>query len=426
MVAALFITLLFLMWDMLRIYHAYFWMLIALMHGLLFKPVMLFLELPSKEFYEQFLLKNIASDTYYLFGMFHLLFIGLVVMFYIFLRLGKIKLVTKSDRKIHVNFDIKKILLLISFVLVALIYEIIKRGPENVLHGKKFYTATTIDTYQSSTMLQIVVWMALPIAFMLMVNIKSLYKAQTSKFVLAFVLVLIFIISMIFDNRGQLVFSLVSIYAASVYLKIKIKPVTKTMISLLVVSILTYMTALRTSADNFISSLLSVINSLVGRNFVEISKSIHIIKALDHDLEYTYFTELINPILLYIPRAVYPDKPVNVDTTVGIEVFGCKYFGACAVPPGAFAQSIWSAGLASLILLSFALAVVILYVDQLLKERSYRDGSFVVFYFSLILFVFIDVLGSGYTSFLRQFIIKSFILFFILRFVRQRTRYYEC
>lgn len=409
---------------MLMIYHAGYWMFLAILHGLLFKPVMMFFELPSKEFYDEFLLQSITRDEYYLYGLFHLMFIGIIFLFYVFLRTYNIQLVGKTERDVQkkfiTNYNLRKIVLLLSIVFITLVYELIKRGPENLVHGKRYYTTTTIDTYQSSTMQQLLVWIAFPISFMLLINIKNRYKLLTSKLCFIIASFFIFLISFIFDNRGQLVFSLISIYAASVYLGITLRTSIKFLISLIMLSALTYMTALRASADDILSSLFSVLNSLVGRNFLEISKSIHIIKSIDYSLHYTYFTELLNPILLYIPRAIFPNKPVNVDTVVGAEVFGCNYIGSCAVPPGAFAQASWSAGLAAILVLSLVLAVVLLLIDQLLKNRSYRDGNFVIFYFSLIIFLFIDVLGSGYTSFLRQFIIKGILLFILTKFVSNK------
>lgn len=409
---------------MLTIYHAGFWMFIALLHGLLFKPLMLFFDLPNKEFYNIILLKNITRDEYYLYGLLHLLFIGLIILFYVFLRICNVKLVAKMDsnikKQIINTYDIWKISLLLSVVFMTLVYEIIKRGYENLLHGKRYYTTTTIDTYQSSTIQQLVVWVAFPICVMMLVNIKNKYKPLMSKLFLFITLIFIFLISFIFDNRGQLVFSLISIYAASVYLTITLKTSIKYLISLIVLSVLTFMTALRSSADDITSSLLSLLNSLVGRNFVEISKSIHIIKSIDNSLHYTYFSELLNPILLYIPRAIFPNKPVNVDTVIGTEVFGCNYIGSCAVPPGAFAQATWSAGFSAILVLALVLAVVLLLVDQLLKNRSHKDGNFVIFYFSLIIFLFIEILGSGYTSFLRQFIIKGILLYIIIKFVNRK------
>ena len=57
------------------------------------------------------------------------------------------------------------------------------------------------------------------------------------------------------------------------------------------------------------------------------------------------------------------------------------------------------------------------------KINSYQlSRSTVLMYFSLLLFAGLEIAGSGYTSFLRQFLVKMVIVLILTSGVSQSTR----
>ena len=92
-----------------------------------------------------------------------------------------------------------------------------------------------------------------------------------------------------------------------------------------------------------------------------------------------------------------------------MNVFGADVFGGGAVPPGLLGEALfsfdWSAAISLLFFIGFVLGLL-----QQLADKFYMNRFYVLAYFSLFLFAGLEIAGSGYTSFLRQFFVKLFII----------------
>jgi hypothetical protein len=167
-----------------------------------------------------------------------------------------------------------------------------------------------------------------------------------------------------------------------------------------------------------------IVGNYIGRNFVDNAKTLIILRSIPEQLAYSYGGSYLDSILILVPRALFAAKQtVNLDTVVGMSVFGCEVFGACGVPPGLIAESYLNFGL-------FGLPVMMLMCGWLTAWLDYRAarGSvlFKLFYAASLIYFGLAVLGSSISSFATQTVMDAFMLLLVyfaaLRSRRSRAR----
>ena len=112
-------------------------------------------------------------------------------------------------------------------------------------------------------------------------------------------------------------------------------------------------------------------------NFIDISKTSHIIDAIPKKLPFayggTYFTSLYAP----IPRSIWPKKPVvNVDNIVGQKVYGSNYFGAGGTPAGLIAEAYWNFWFFGIIFIPLLAGFVLRYIEN--TFQAYIDSKNII------------------------------------------------
>lgn len=136
---------------------------------------------------------------------------------------------------------------------------------------------------------------------------------------------------------------------------------------------------------------------IVNNGGIDVIKFQHLVNYLDSDGNHKNGELFSNLFLLSIPRSIWPDKPVNVDTQFGIEVFEADTYGAGAVPPGILGEFFWDFSWIGLFIASIIAGVVMGSLDKFLFLK--KESVFVrVLFSSSLIWTGMSIIGSGFVS----------------------------
>ena len=168
-------------------------------------------------------------------------------------------------------------------------------------------------------------------------------------------------------------------------------------------SIFFFMTIIRTgeqiSYKGIVNLAEHIISAIVLNNSgLDISKTILVKNYVDNSSNYQLGATLFLFIVLAVPRTFWPNKPVNLDTFIGHEVYGETVYGSGAVPPGFPAEMYLNLNHGGVILGMLALGMISRMIHNDFAAR--RDEPFYAVYFVLITLSFLySVMGSGFSSY---------------------------
>lgn len=140
--------------------------------------------------------------------------------------------------------------------------------------------------------------------------------------------------------------------------------------------------------------------AILATNFVDISKTAHIVKAIPDKLPFAYGETYSTVFFAWIPRSIWPSKPVsNVDNTIGIKVFGSNTYGSGAVPPGLFAELYWNFWYPGVFIGCFLVGIFLRHISSFFQLYMY-NRNFIIIYVVNFMFIGISFIGSSFTSLL--------------------------
>lgn len=173
------------------------------------------------------------------------------------------------------------------------------------------------------------------------------------------------------------------------------------------------------SGVNIIHLVDPVILSMTG---IDVSKTAHIMAAIPEHLDYQYGETLLRIIYLWIPRQIWPAKPVNVDTTVGMAVFGAETYGSGAVPPGLIAEMYWNFWIPGIIVGCFAVGYLskIIYIQF---KRYDTNRNVVILYVTFFMNLGVTFMGSSFSNTLIGFFTSFLPTFIVLHVITKRGKY---
>lgn len=230
--------------------------------------------------------------------------------------------------------------------------------------------------------------------------------------------------------RGGLFVIVTSLLAIGYYMHGRRFPI-KTAIWLAPMALLTvrWMTGLRAGsgyeridieADGIFQTLINSIEPVIVNNGgIDVSKTAHIMAAMGKELDYQWGWTLINFAFLWVPRQLWPGKPTNVDTMIGMAVFGAKTYGAGAVPPGLIAELYWNFWVLGVIVGSFGIGYLLRVVYT--HFRAYTNNRNVVILYVVSFMRLADAfMGSGFASGVMSFLMTFIPLFIVLNLLTDR------
>jgi hypothetical protein len=394
---------------------------IVLTYGLLLKPVFVACELPSKDFIAEFLLAPLTEAEYWL-GSIYLL---VAYALYVGSMVGTAHLLGRARRAASrpggLTFEVARAWILLFIGSVGLVaffsqnVELLFGASKNIL------AAGDLADYGSSGGLRLLISLLYLIPFLMIVNVGAGKNVAASLRLMWCAALLWIAFGFFSDQRGAIFFSIVSWLIAYRGFVGKIRTRTLGTAAAIALAMVLLRSILRLTSDagGQLAAADELLGNYIGRNLIENAKTLIIIKSIPEHLSYAFGRSYLDSFLILIPRSLFPDKAtVNLDTVIGMTVFGCEAFGACAVPPGLIAESYLNFGVLGLPVMMLLCGCMTAWLDW---KSAGRSVAFRILYAGTLVYFGISALGSGISSFLTQATMDSSI-FFVAYLFSRKTR----
>lgn len=220
----------------------------------------------------------------------------------------------------------------------------------------------------------------------------------------AFIVALLISLAMAFysQSRAALIFIFINLVFIKYYLDGHRFPWRIfLLLSPVVVALFFVTSALRTGSGVELGGRLTpmtvVAPIILNNGGMDASKTGHVIDYVDQTQEYQLGQTLIQFVFAAVPRQIWANKPVNLDTLVGEKIYGAETYGTAAVPPGLFSEMYMNYWYAGILMGALLLGIAMKKIDNLLVGNK-SNRNFVVFYVIVLQPIGMSVLGSGVSS----------------------------
>jgi oligosaccharide repeat unit polymerase len=322
------------------------------------------------------------------------------------------------------------ILLLVSgFALTSLIELTGGLTLEN-LSAKRF-EAQVIEEYYGRGYLRLMAGISELAVYLLVAQIVSGKHLQVGFFFLLVIGIGLSLFVFIYQSsRGKAVFVLINILAIIYYLrreKIGFFGLANIgVMTLIFIQILTYLRGDRYLSWSLILDSLNLTDAIqsviLNRNFVDMSKTAHIISAIPDTIEYQWGRTFLLWTVAWIPRSLWHGKPItSIGQFLGPTVFGTSTrIGGGGVPPGIIAELYWNFSIPGVVLGSFVIGYFLRFIYVYFSARS-GNRSFVLLYVVGLMKLGMTLLGGDLTRTIVDLLTNVVPLYLILFFVTERS-----
>jgi oligosaccharide repeat unit polymerase len=154
---------------------------------------------------------------------------------------------------------------------------------------------------------------------------------------------------------------------------------------------------------------------------IDASKTAHIADYVDDTQDYKFGGTLVQFLTAVVPRQIWPEKPVNLDTYIGEKIYGAELYGSAAVPAGLFGEMYMNFWYAGIVIGALALGVAMRKIDNLLIANRGKT-AFVLVYVLMLQSFGMSVLASGFSSTMVGVLSAGIPLLLSLRFITPKRR----
>jgi len=211
-------------------------------------------------------------------------------------------------------------------------------------------TTTEITEYNANGYLRLIIQFSdivfyLTFVYMLMSKKRNVFHI--------FIFVLSITISVFFyffvQSRGGILNLMIFSYILYYFLKkrnINLKLIF--IVIIMGLSLVSFMTTMRKGSGfivekvDYLYPIHAIEPIIISTTGIDISKTGHIINFVNDKDNFKFGSSLLFPFYAWVPRSIWPAKPVNIDTEVGNKIFGGDTFGTGGVPPGIIAEFYWN------------------------------------------------------------------------------------
>jgi oligosaccharide repeat unit polymerase len=294
-------------------------------------------------------------------------------------------------------------------------------------------TSTSLEEYSAQGYLRLLAGVSQISAFVgLAYYWQSKRKLLKILFLLLSVLsfLLLFLGAVLSSSRALILVAMVGIFVLAKLSNRKVKFIRTLSISLILLSLVSFMTVYRIAEDRNELTLADLKNYaniplylIVNQGGIDIIKTEHLINYVTEKSDFRYGEMFSNIILLAIPRSIWQDKPVNVDTQFGMSVYNADVYGSGAVPPGILGEFFWDFSWIGLVLASIVTGMIMGLLDKFLQR--YRNSIFIkVLFAGSLIWAGMAILGSGLVSFIIGVmnLLVPLISIFVLSSLSLKTR----
>ena len=285
-------------------------------------------------------------------------------------------------------------------------------------------TSTNLSEYSANGLLRVLIQLSLIVFYINYIRFK---RSNKKSFLNKFFLVFSFLISILFfffvQSRSGVIFLFINCFIINYYLN-NYKLSFKGLLILFPVVILffSFMTSIRGGSnfdlkETFQKSLFAVLDPLVANNGgIDTSKTAHIINYVDKHNDFKYGSGYLWIFSSFIPRTIWPNKPVNIDTEVGNKIYGASSYGTGAVPPGLIAESYWNLGYLGILIIPFILGLFTRYLHAYFKKIQNNNNK-ILFYVVCFIGIPYSCFGSSIVSALVGLIYLLVPLYLSLKYI---------
>lgn len=404
------------------------WVLLVMFHGLVIKPIFIFLELPNRTLLELTLLQKISFDEYWFGSLVMLLPYALFLMgMFLVGRYSSNKLPSMRNNMHAVIFSEKALCVIGLIALVGMVAFFIQFPQMLETANKNTLATDDLTEYSSGGIWRALAELSYLASMCALVNLGQQMHQKFNYRIFIALATLWLIFCLLSDQRGAMTFSVVTYLVA--YGR-WVRPVSRQVILLMGIVVVAFVigkTALRLQGEGAEpgTDLAAIAANFIGQNFIENGKTISIIKAVPQTLDYQFGKTYLDSLLILVPRALYPDKTtVNLDTLIGNVVFDCGVFGACGVPAGLIGEAYLNFGLAGVPLIAILSGALVGWIDRRFRTPKIGRISDLFFVYSLLFFG-MSILGSGYSSVITQLVMQALVMALVVFIAGKRLRRYD-
>ncbi len=228
------------------------------------------------------------------------------------------------------------------------------------------------------------------------------------------------------QSRSGLIVVVLYLLAITYYLHGKKFPVRAALVvSPLALFMFRWMTILRegsgyTDTNVLDFNLIRALAPMVANNGgIDVSKTAHIMAAIGKQLSFQFGGTLLSIFTIWIPRQLWSAKPPNVDTMVGMAIYGAQTYGSGAVPPGLIAELYWNFWFPGVIVGCFLIGYLLRIIStQFIAYAGNRN--IVLLYVVSFMQLGLAFMGSGFASAVMGLLMTSIPLLVVLNFITRR------
>ncbi len=359
----------------------------------------------------------------------------LTLLSFIFFIMGYLLFTYKYKSKVKENrqWNIKKMYLLSFFLLMISSISFIKFITSSnldlltiTLQSLSSYRGTSqnLAEYNAGGFLRILIQLSVIVFY---INYIHYLRVKKKSFFNKFFLIISFFISLLFfffiQSRSGFLFIFINCFMISYYVNnYKFSYKKLFVLSSIVVLSFSFMTSIRGGSNfdiikSFEKSVFAILDPLVANNGgIDTSKTSHIINYVDKNNDFKYGSGYLWIFSSFIPRTIWANKPVNIDTEVGMKIYGATTFGSGAVPPGLVAESYWNLGYFGIIAIPFVLGLFVRFLHNYFRNINDDDNMILLYVICFVGFAY-SCFGSSIVSAIVGIIYLFVPLYLSLRYI---------
>lgn len=264
-------------------------------------------------------------------------------------------------------------------------------------------TSDDLSEYKAYGYLRLLIGLSSIVAYLSYLRLRT-SRRDRGFYRFCFILALLISLGMAFysQSRAALIFVFINIVFIKYYLDGQRFPWGIFAVFAPIAVVLFFITsALRTGSGvelgGQITPMTVVAPIILNNGGMDASKTGHVIDYVDQTQDYRLGQTLIQFVFAAVPRQLWADKPVNLDTFIGEKIYGAETFGTAAVPPGLFAEMYMNYWYAGILMGALLLGMLMKKINNLLVANKH-NRNFIIFYVICLQPVGMSVLGSGVSS----------------------------
>jgi oligosaccharide repeat unit polymerase len=293
--------------------------------------------------------------------------------------------------------------------------------------------STELSSYSSNTFLRILIKLSEVSYYISFVYLILSSKKHKTMFMFLFIS---FVVSSFFyfysQSRSGFLFLIINPFILTHLLK-KNKITVTQILRILTVSLLLFyfissfrLGTIFHESSFSISNIYKLVDPIIAHSGgFDISKTGLIMEYIDKSEDKQFGKSFGWIIFSFIPRSFWPNKPVNIDTYIGMKVYHTNSFGAGGIPPGVFSELYLNFGYFGIFLGCFIIGVILKWINNYFLIKGVNNINMIIIYVTCFMSIGVGIFGSSISSAIVGILHKLIPIIFILEFITDKKRFLQ-